>query len=33
MGQLGTEAGIKSPGQLGIMNKKDPYNSGYQFDF
>ena len=29
MGHLGTEVDIKSPEQLGIMNKKGPYNSGY----
>ena len=26
---LGTEVGTKSPEQLGIMNKKGPYDSGY----
>ena len=29
MGHLGTEVGTKSPGQLGIINKQGPHDSGY----
>ena len=33
MGHLGTEVNIKSPKQLGIMNKKGLYDSGYYLSF
>ena len=33
MDHLGTEVDIKSPEQLGIINQKGLYDSGYELNF